>query len=195
MNVVSGPIHTKEPSVVGVIGTRWLAERLGAKWLRILDVRATTSAMRDDRSGVRLRAVASEDEPRLVELPNGAGWVRRGKWPKMSRTSDAFRRAHIPGSVQLDVAGRLFDANGSVICAPELAMLMSQLGVGDEHTVVLVDDEPPQAALAAAWVLRRYGHDKTLLLAGGFSRWLAENRPVTAEVVRHPFASFTARAG
>lgn len=196
MNVASGPIHTREPSVVGTISPRWLAERLGAKWLRILDVRSTSSAMRtrDDRSGTRLRVGEPEDEPRLVELPDGTGWIRQGKWPTASRTSDVFRRAHIPGSVQLDVAGRLFDQNGSVVCAPELAMLMSQLGVGDEHTVVLVDEDPPTAALAAAWVLRRYGHEKTLLLAGGFSRWLAEGRPVTTELVRHPFASFTARA-
>jgi rhodanese-related sulfurtransferase len=194
MNVASGPIHTREPSVVGAISTRWLAERLGARWLRILDVRATSSAMRDDRSGTRLRDVDAGDEPRLVELADGAGWVREGKWPRRSRTSDVFRHAHIPGSVQLDVAGRLFDQTGSMVCAPELAMLMSQLGVGDEHTIVLVDDQPPRAALAAAWVLRRYGHEKTLLLSGGFPRWLAENRPVTSELVRHPFASFTARA-
>ena len=70
---------------------------------------------------------------------------------------------------------------------------MAQLGVGDEHTIVVVDDATPQTSLVLALLLRRAGHDKTFLLAGGFSRWSAEGRCVSLTLAVHPPASFTAR--
>jgi thiosulfate/3-mercaptopyruvate sulfurtransferase len=87
----------------------------------------------------------------------------------------------------------LFDHHGNVVSAPELAIAMSTLGVGDDHTIVLVDDGPPDAALAAAWALAKYGHRDVHVLEGGFARWVGEGRPVSREVLRHPGASFTAR--
>ena len=179
-----------EGRVDGFASSRWLAENLGAKWLRILDVRGP-APVRDDRSGTRLRE--GDDPPRFVELGPRAGWLRAGSWPKGPQTPTAFLRSHIPGSTSLDVGGRLFDDTGTIVWAPEVAMAMSEAGVGDEHTIVLVDDARPSAALVAAWILRRYGHADTHVLAGGFPRWLAEGRPVTQAVVKHPFASFTAR--
>jgi thiosulfate/3-mercaptopyruvate sulfurtransferase len=100
---------------------------------------------------------------------------------------------HVPGAVALDVRAMLFDAAGDVVSAPELAFVMSGLGVGDHHTVVLVDEGPPDAATAAAWALAQYGHRDVVVLEGGFARWAGEHRPVSREIVRHPPASFTAR--
>ena len=174
----------------GLASTRWLNEHLHAKWLRIVDVRGLGS-VRDERSGPRLRL--DEEAPRFVEIGPRAGWQRIGSWPKTASLPPAFLAGHIPGSVSLDVGGRLFDEKGAFVSAPELAMAMSEIGVGDEHTVVLVDDGRPSAALVAAWALRRHGHVETLVLGGGFPRWTAEGRPVTRDVVRYPYASFTAR--
>ncbi|HVJ90011.1 MAG TPA: rhodanese-like domain-containing protein [Labilithrix sp.] len=179
--------RTNEPEVAT---SRWVSENLGATWLRILDVRSTTP-VRDDRSGTRLHG--SDDPPRFVELGPRGGWLRAGTWPKSTQAPAAFLRGHLPNSVLFDVGARLFDETGVLVSAPEFAMAMSESGVGDEHTVVLVDDEVPTAALVAAWALRRYGHHDTLILAGGFPRWTAEGRPVAREVIRHPYASFTAR--
>lgn len=165
----------------------WLAENLGAKWLRVVDVRG-------DSADTPARSRAEEDDPpRYIELGPRAGWLRAGVWSRRARPPEPFTRAHIPGSASLDVGRRLFDDAGAIVCAPELAMAMSEIGVGDEHTVVLVDEGVPGAAMVAAWILRHYGHAETLVLAGGFPRWLAEGRPVTREVVRHPSGSFTAR--
>ncbi|HVH44421.1 MAG TPA: rhodanese-like domain-containing protein [Labilithrix sp.] len=185
-------LATSPPRNKGQASSRWLAENLGAAWLRILDVRRAAPTL-DDRGILRLGA-EDDDPPRFVELGPRAGWLRAGSWPKAPHPPDSFLRGHIPGSASLDVAYRLFDDTGTLVCAPELAMAMSELGVGDEHTVVLVDDGPAGAALVAAWALRHYGHADTLVLAGGFPRWVAEQRPVTRELVRHPFASFTARS-
>jgi rhodanese-related sulfurtransferase len=174
----------------GLASAGWLEENLGATWLRILDVRGPVP-VRDERSGTRLRD--DDDPPRFVELGPRAGWLRAGRWSSATHPPAAFLRGHIPGSTSFDVGGRLFDETGALVSAPELAMAMSKAGVGDEHTVVLVDDGCPAAAMVAAWMLRHYGHADTLILDGGFRRWVAEGRPVTEIVETPPFASFTAR--
>jgi thiosulfate/3-mercaptopyruvate sulfurtransferase len=111
------------------------------------------------------------------------------------RGMKSFVRGHVPGSVALDVRGALFGPSGAMVSGPELALAMSSLGVGDEHTVVLVDHTPPDAALSAAWALRHYGHTDVHLLEGGFARWSADGRPTSREEVRLPPASFTAKLG
>jgi thiosulfate/3-mercaptopyruvate sulfurtransferase len=110
------------------------------------------------------------------------------------RSAKSFAEGHIPGSSSLDANARLFDEAGAVVSAGELAMAMSEAGVGNEHTVIIIDGGSPATARSAAWALRRYGHAEAYMLAGGFPRWLAERRPVTQELVRHPSVSFTARA-
>ena len=181
-----------EGSKDGLVSARWLAQHLGASWLRIVDVRGA-GLVRDERSGPRLRV--EDDPPRFVELGPRAGWARTGSWPKNAGAQPpaVFLNGHIPGSTSLDVGRRLFDESGAFVSPLELAMVMSEIGVGDEHTVVLVDEGRPAAALVAAWALRRHGHADTLILNGGFPRWVAEGRPVTRDIVKHPFASFTAR--
>ena len=109
------------------------------------------------------------------------------------RAASAFRVGHIPWSVPLDVRRSLFEPSGAFVSAPELAIVMSSLGVGDEHTVVVVGDGLVGPALDAARALFRYQHRDVHVLEGGFSRWVAEGRWVSREVVRHAPASFTAR--
>jgi len=167
------------------VGTQWLSEHLDEDWLRVVDVRAGIPG--PPASGPRLKA----DAPvRFVELGPKAGYAVTG-----SRAERAFpyEDAHIPGASFLDVAGRLFDGTGRLVWGPEIAVAMSEIGVGDEHMVVLVDDGVPTAAMAASWALRRYGHHETVVLAGGFPRWVAEQRPVTRAAPRRAAASFTAR--
>ena len=131
----------------GTVGGSWLAERLDAPRLRILDVR-----------------------PR-----------------------ERFVEGHLPGAVLLDVRGALFDEAGSLVGALELARVMSTLGVGDEHTVVLVGDGPTLSTTAALRAFVRYGHTDVAILEGGYTRWVADRRPVTRAITEHPRASFTAR--
>lgn len=107
--------------------------------------------------------------------------------------STAYVKSHVPGAVALDVRASLFDEVGDVVSAPEMAMAMSALGIGDGHTIVLVDAFRPDTAAAAVWALARYGHTDVHVLEGGFARWVAEGRAVSREIVRHRPASFTAK--
>lgn len=109
------------------------------------------------------------------------------------RAEDRFAEGHLPGAVLLDVRSALFDEEGSLVGALELARVMSTLGVGDEHTVVLVGDGPTLSATAALRVFVRYGHADVHILDGGYTRWVADRRAVTRAITSHPRASFTAR--
>jgi len=147
-----------------------------------------------DASGPRLRVTETVDLRSFAHLGGPAAWrasperhaTRRGP-------SNVFVRGHVRGAIALDVRALLFDDDGDVVSAPELAMAMSGLGVGDGHTIVLVDDGRPDAALAAAWALARYGHRDVHVLEGGFTRWVGEGRAVSRESARLAPASFTAR--
>lgn len=147
-----------------LVAPAWLAHRMHDPSVRIVDLRSD----------------------RTTASPKSRRSRARGGLPA------CFLRSHIPGAVSLD-AEALFDATGALISGLEFALAMSSVGVGDDHTVVLVDDAPGTVALAAAWALERYGHRGVRILEGGFARWTAERRPVTRELVRHPIASFTAR--
>jgi thiosulfate/3-mercaptopyruvate sulfurtransferase len=177
---------------IGGVAPAWLERRLGAPTLRILDVR--TDAPSADASGPRLRAANAVELRSYAHLGAPAAWkTSRERHPARRGPSAAFIEGHVPGSVALDVRALLFDDEGDLVSAPELAIVMSSLGVGDGHTVVFVDEGRPEAALAAAWALTRYGHDDVHVLEGGFARWVGEGRAVSQALVRHPPVSFTAR--
>ncbi len=114
-------------------------------------------------------------------------------------TLEAYRRAHIPGAVQLPVHNYIKDNDpaGSdhgtfVMPQPAFETLMGQLGVSSETTIVLYDDNNSLVAARFWWVLKFYGHDNVKVLNGGWHRWLTEGRPVTFHATKAPPATFTA---
>jgi thiosulfate/3-mercaptopyruvate sulfurtransferase len=115
-------------------------------------------------------------------------------------TLEAYRRAHIPGAVQLPVHFYIKDEDSAgsdhgVLVMPPAAFedLMSKLGVNAETTVVTYDDNNALVAARLWWVLKYYGHTNAKVLNGGWHRWLTENRPVTFHATRAPKGSFTAK--
>ena len=113
---------------------------------------------------------------------------------------EAYRRAHIPGAVQLPVHFYIKedDPAGSdhgVLVTPPAAFekLMSQLGVGPDTTVVTYDDNNALVASRLWWVLNYYGHKKAKVLNGGWHRWLSEGRPVTFHATKAKPANFVAK--
>jgi thiosulfate/3-mercaptopyruvate sulfurtransferase len=107
---------------------------------------------------------------------------------------DAYRRAHIPGSVGLRVNPFIKDANNSVYVMPpdQFARLMSELGVSSDTTVVTYDAGGVTAA-RMWWVLNYYGHTNVKMLNGGWVKWLMEGRPVTHQATTVKPATFTPR--
>lgn len=149
------------------VTTEWLAAHLADPSIRVVDMR-----------GVVLP----------VEAPQ--------PWYLESR--EEYTDDHIPGAVYIGWLTDLVEPDAPVkltAASPQrFAGVMGRLGVGDEHLVVAYDDLGNHLAARLWWMLNAYGHLAVRLLDGGYPKWLAEKRPVTAEAPSHPLASFTSRA-
>ncbi len=91
---------------------------------------------------------------------------------------------HIPGAVYLHfeslsviqdgVAGKLLPAR-------MLAMVLGQLGINRQSTVIVYSGEETMAAAYLIWALDYLGHESSALLVGGYPRWVKEGRPTTQD--------------
>lgn len=104
---------------------------------------------------------------------------------------EAYRRAHIPGSVHLPVHYYIKedDPAGSdhgVLVMPPTSFeaLLCGLGIDNDTTVVGYDDNNGFIAARLWWVLKYYGHDNAKVLNGGWHNWLREGRPITFHATR-----------
>jgi len=106
---------------------------------------------------------------------------------------DAFRRAHIPGAVN-PREHYMKGAGSRLIMGPEqFAQEMSEIGIGDQTEVVCYDASGSLYAARMWWCLRHYGHDRCVVVNGGWNKWLKEGRPVTYAEPKPPQATFTPR--
>jgi thiosulfate/3-mercaptopyruvate sulfurtransferase len=135
-----------------VVSTEWLAAHLGEPGVRVVDVRGKV-------------------------LPPGS------KPRYLAKRSD-YDVGHIPGAVFVDWTRDIVDEGDPVptqVARPgPFSAKMAELGIGDETLVVAYDDYDHIFAGRLAWALRYYGHDAVRVLDGGWSRWLAEGRPIAA---------------
>jgi len=109
-----------------------------------------------------------------------------------------YQAGHVPGAVYLDLDRDLADPPGDRGRHPlpdpdAFAAKLGQLGVGDEHEVVVYDQTGTMYAARAWWLIRYLGADRVRFLDGGFRAWQAAGGPVTTEVPSYPPARFTPR--
>ncbi|MFW6094218.1 MAG: sulfurtransferase [Pseudomonadota bacterium] len=88
---------------------------------------------------------------------------------------ERYRQAHIPGAAFMDLIHRFSDTTtglGFSLPTPEaLAAALGELGVGNEHRVVVYSSGHLMWATRAFWLLRYAGHDRTSVLNGGLQGW------------------------
>ena len=115
-------------------------------------------------------------------------------------TVEAYRRAHIPGAVQLPAHYYIKERDpegsdhGTLVMPPaEFEDLMGKLGVSNDTTVVTYDDNNGLVAARLWWVLKYYGHTNAKVLNGGWHRWMSEGRPITFHATKPPKATFSAK--
>ena len=108
-----------------------------------------------------------------------------------------YAASHIPGAIFLDLSSDLADVKAplrNTVAAPDtLARTFASRGIGTGQSVVVYDRLGGYSAGRVWWTLRYAGHDRVSLLDGGFARWVAEGRPVTAEVPSFAPAEFAAK--
>lgn len=97
---------------------------------------------------------------------------------------EAYRKAHIPGAVYLNI-------NDARIAVPqggyrlpteeEGTRLLDGLGIGPDTQVVIYDDSGGLHASRLFFTLDVFGHRKVALLDGGIQAWRRAGLPATAE--------------
>ncbi len=147
-----------------LVETDWLEQHLHDPNLRIVDIRGTI-----------LPATAPP--------------------PWYYASHDAYQESHIPHAVFVDWLQDIMEPNAPIkatAASPEaFAALMSRLGIKNEHTVVVYDDDGSHIAARLWWLMHYYGHKDVRLLNGGWPKWSAEQRPVSSKRQKHPTTSYT----
>jgi thiosulfate/3-mercaptopyruvate sulfurtransferase len=101
----------------------------------------------------------------------------------------AYLAGHIPGAQPLGVENIRSASEGvpaTLFPAEVLQLIVRRLGLGASRPVVVYSEESDIDATYIATVLRMSGITQVAVLDGGFKKWQAEKRPVTAE--RRPIA-------
>ncbi len=102
---------------------------------------------------------------------------------------------HIPGALFFDIE-ELSDHSTPLphmLPTPEdFSRSMSSLGVGDNMTIVVYEQEGVFSAPRAWWMLRTFGAQHVYLLDGGLRAWIESSLPTESGHVHHAAATFHA---
>ena len=99
-----------------------------------------------------------------------------------ARQTPLFILGHIEGAHHLPRSGFLDKRNGVKSLVPTTTAfeaLMQEFGITPETTVVTYAEDGNPYAARLAWTLRYHGHDKVLVLDGGYEKWSKEGHPTT----------------
>ena len=109
-----------------------------------------------------------------------------------------YEQAHLPRAVyahlEEDLSGPIVPGTTGrhpLPAAADFARTLGAWGVDRRVQVVAYDDMGGAMAGRLWWMLGWVGHDAAALLDGGWQRWRAEGRPVTAEVTARPARVFS----
>lgn len=100
----------------------------------------------------------------------------------------AYDEGHIPGAhffdMKKDLSGPVQEHGGRhpLPDIEQFVARLEQVGIDNQSTVVVYDDQAGGMASRLWWLLKYVGHDKVFLMDEGFSKWKAKGYPVTREV-------------
>src|SRR5688572_7738835 len=108
-----------------------------------------------------------------------------------------YAEGHIPGAVWLDNnAIRIANRPPTFLPTPqEFEELMARLGISNKTRVIAYDERGGIYATRLWWILNHYGHHNVALLDGGWTKWMADQRPTNAQVPAYAPADFKVGAG
>lgn len=136
------------------------------------------------------------DEPnlRIVDIRGKALTPDKREASYLHHYGD-YTEGHIPGAVFVNWVEDITDDPQHKRIAPpgKFAHAMGKLGITNEHFVVVYDDASNALSARLWWALHYYGHTQVAVLDGGWYKWLAEARPVTAEMPEIEWSEFTAQ--
>jgi thiosulfate/3-mercaptopyruvate sulfurtransferase len=102
-----------------------------------------------------------------------------------------YETGHIPGAVKVDWFTTLqHPVRRDFLTQDEFEKLCSEMGIGNDTTVIFYGDKSNWFACYSLWVFRYYGHEKLKIMNGGRLKWAQEGRPLTREVPSYPKAGY-----
>jgi len=131
-----------------------------------------------------------------AHLSDGDLCIVDARWRGDGTSRGLYQQGHLPGAVHLDWQRDLSWTDergvGYLLLPPDpFAAIMEAVGVGDQTRVVAYAETDHSGAARLWWALRFYGHEQVAVLNGGWSKWVAEGRPVSTEVPRPSLTRFT----
>ena len=111
----------------------------------------------------------------------------------------SYRRAHIPGSIYLDLAEDLSSpitartGRHPLPAVDQFAETVGKWGVADDSIVIAYDDGPGAMAARCWWLLRWFGHQSVYVLDGGLDAWVEAGGVLVDGTESYPMAKFTGR--
>jgi thiosulfate/3-mercaptopyruvate sulfurtransferase len=112
---------------------------------------------------------------------------------EVDTSPEPYKNAHIPGAVFWSIFTDLLQPNLSINLDPSaIEKLLSRSGIANDTTVVAYGSYPGTGAWIF-WLLKLFGHEDVRVLNGGHQKWLAEGRPVSAELANFPLAEYHAQ--
>ena len=110
-------------------------------------------------------------------------------------THARYLARHIPGAIFFDIDQHSDHTTPlpHMLPSPEVfAQSMAALGIADNATIVIYEQEGVFSAPRARWMLRTFGAKNVYILNGGLNTWLAADLPTESGEVHHPPATFHA---
>jgi len=111
------------------------------------------------------------------------------------------RKGHIPGAVYAhldeDLSGKISPGITGRHPLPDPQVFIKKLegwGINKNDRVVVYDQSHGGLAARFWWMLRWIGHDKTVVLDGGWAEWSKMNLPVSTEIPEIEVSSFEGEA-
>ena len=149
-----------------LVSTEWLAEKLGAPDLVILDATVNIIQRDDGRSDGRSGRAEYEGE----HIPGA-----------------------VFADVTVDLADPESRFRFMLPSERRFAAAMEALGVGDGKKVVVYSDSGVWWATRVWWLLKTFGFDNVAILDGGLVKWKHEGRPLSDAVETVSSVTFTPR--
>ena len=113
---------------------------------------------------------------------------------EVDEDTSAYEKGHIRGAVRLDWKADLQDpVKRDFVDKQAFEALLSERGIGNDHTVVLYGGNNNWFAAYAYWYFKLYGHDDVKLIDGGRKKWELESRELVQDVPQRKATSYTAQ--
>ena len=104
---------------------------------------------------------------------------------EVDEDTTSYDKGHIRGAIKLDWTTDLQDqVRRDFVNKQQFEALLSEPGVGNDHTVVLYGGNNNWFAAYAYWYFKLYGHQDVKLLDGGRKKWELDSRELTDEAAQ-----------